>query len=212
MTTVQSQLADRIRRLRLADGVLLARSNQGEVRRFDLDGRALVIKSPRGRGLTRRLSQIAIRREFQAYQRLEGLPGFPECFGLVDNERLALEFIDGADFRQADLPDPEQFFAELLESILAMHERGVAHGDLKRKKNLLVDADGRPVILDLGTATLTRPGFHPFRQRLFEFIRQTDLNAWIKLKYDGYDGVSEADQAWLQRSGLERLLGRLRRR
>jgi serine/threonine protein kinase len=212
MTTAQPQLADRIRALDLAEGELLGQSNQGEVRRFRIDGLDLAVKSPRGRGLTRRLSQAAIRHEYQAYRRLAGLPGFATCHGLIDHQHLALEFIPGQAFRDAELGDRGGFFTALLEAIQAMHARGVAHGDLKRKDNLRVCEDGHPVILDFGTATLTRPGFHPLRQRLFEFIRQTDLNAWIKLKYGGYEGVSEDDLSLLKRSGLERLLTRLRKR
>jgi len=45
---------------------------------------------------------------------------------------------------------------------------------------------------------------------LFEFMCRTDLNAWVKLKYNGYTGVSEDDQALLQRSWLERVLSRRR--
>lgn len=212
MTTAQPQLADRIRALNLADGELLGQSNQGEVRRFRIEGLDLAIKSPRGRGLTRWLSRAAIRHEYQIYRRLSGLPGFAPCHGLIDQQHLVLEFIPGQAFRDAELSDRDDFFATLLQAIQAMHTRGVAHGDLKRKDNLRVSEDGRPMILDFGTATLARPGFRPLRQRLFEFIRQTDLNAWIKLKYGGYEGVSDADVKLLKRSGLERLLSHLRKR
>lgn len=189
----------------------VSRSNQGVVVRVACDGADLAVKTPVGNPLAWKLRQMSLVREFHAYERLAGIPGIPRCHGLVDRRWLALEFIDGRPFRDAEPADRDAFFDSLLTTIRAMHERGVAHGDLKRKSNLMVDADGRPVILDLGAALVRRPGRHPLNRRLFEFLRQTDLNAWIKLKYGGYDGVSDTDRPLLRRSRLERLLGRLRR-
>lgn len=212
MTPAPAQLADRVRALTWADGQLLGQSNQGEVRHFSIDNEQLAIKAPKGRGLAWWMRRATIRHEYRAYQRLSGLTGFPRCHGLVDGQWLVLEFIQGQPFRDAEFPDRQRFFGQLLETIRAMHARGVAHGDLKRKSNLLVTTDGRPMLLDLGAATLNQPGRRPLNRRLFEFICQTDLNAWVKLKYGGYEGVSETDRGLLRRSGLERTLARLRRR
>lgn len=212
MTSTPSRIAHRIRTLDLSEGCLLGQSNQGDVRRFDIDGQELAIKSPKGRGLARVLRQATLSHEHRAYQRLAGLSGFPACHGMSDQGWLLLDFVPGHPFRDANLTDHQDYFDQLLEIILAMHGRGVAHGDLKRKDNLLVTEDGQPVILDLGAATLRKSGWRPLNHRLFNFIRQTDLNAWVKLKYGGYQGVSERDLSRLRRSGLERILTRLRRR
>jgi tRNA A-37 threonylcarbamoyl transferase component Bud32 len=205
-------IEDRLPGLDFNTGEILGYSNQGEVRRVRLGERDLAIKTPKGRGLSWRLGQATLRREHRAYQRVAGLSGFAPCHGLLDDRYLVLDYVDGASFRNAALDNRERFFDQLLTVIDAMHAAGVAHGDLKRKDNLRVDAEQRPVILDLGAAVLRRDGFHPVNRRLFEFIRQTDLNAWIKLKYEGYDNVSEVDLKRLRRSALERLLSRLRRR
>jgi RIO-like serine/threonine protein kinase len=187
----------------------MARSNQGRVYRLSAGGRELAVKTAAGRGPLLAVNRHALRREYRAYLRLEGLAGIPDCHGLVEDRFLVLDFIDARPFRDSRIGPG--FFEQLLETIRAMHERGVAHGDLKRKANLMVDTDGRPVLLDFGAATLLRPGRHPVNRRLFEFMRQTDLNAWIKLKYGGYEGVSDADRAMLRRSWLERVLSRTRR-
>lgn len=202
----------RIRQLRPADGQRLAASNQGEVRRHRIDGLDLAIKTPSGRGLAWRLRQATLQREYEAYRRLKGLAGFAPCYGMVDQRWLVLGHIEGTPYRNAGINDRERFFDLLLENIRSMHSRGVAHGDLKRKDNLVVTGSDEPVILDLGAATLLKPGFHPLNQRLFRFMCQTDLNAWIKLKYSGYQSVSAEDAVLLRRSWLERMLGRLRRR
>ena len=62
-----------------------------------------------------------------------------------------------------------------------MHDAGVAHGDLKRKKNILVGPAEQPYVIDFGIAVVAddRRGF------LFDLVRQVDRNAWIKHKYRG---------------------------
>ncbi len=202
----------RIRQLKPADGQRLAASNQGEVRRHWIDGLDLAIKTPSGRGLAWQLRQATLQREFEAYRRLKGLTGFAPCHGLVDQRWLVLEYIEGTPYRTAGIDNRDRFFDLLLKQIRAMHSRGVAHGDLKRKDNLLVTDSGEPVILDLGAATLLKPGFRLINQRLFRFMCQTDLNAWVKLKYGGYQDVSPEDAVLLRRSWLEKMLGRLRQR
>ncbi|MEJ2535367.1 MAG: hypothetical protein P8008_07910, partial [Gammaproteobacteria bacterium] len=87
------------------------------------------------------------------------------------------------------------------------HERGVAHGDLKSKSNLMMTDAGEPCVIDFGTTVLRRDGFHPIRNRLFEYARQLDLNAWVKHKYEGrYEDASETDRALLNYSWIERWL------
>lgn len=193
----------------LARADVLARSNQGVVYRLSVEGRELAVKSAAGNGPLLAINRHALKREFMAYRRLDGITGIPTCRGLVDDRFLVLDFIDARPFRDAEVG--RDFFDRLLQTVQAMHTRGVAHGDLKRKSNLMVDPQGRPVVLDFGAATLLRQGRHPLNRKLFEFMRQTDLNAWVKLKYGGYEGVSEADRAVLRRSWLERVLSRWRR-
>lgn len=193
----------------LADARVLAESNQGVVYRLTHGERDLAVKAATGRGIVGAANRLALKREHRAYRRLAGVDGIPHCHGLVDGRWLILDFVPARPFRDAAV-EPV-FFDRLLGVIRGMHERGVAHGDLKRKANLLVDESGDPLVLDFGAAVVRRPGFHPLNRRLFEFMRRTDLNAWVKLKYGGYEGVSEADRALLDRSLLERVLGGMRK-
>ncbi len=203
---------DQIRQLDFSAGQVLGQSNQGEVRLFRIDGRELAIKMPKGRGLAWKVRQATLKREFRAYQRLAGVPGLARCHGLVDDTWLVLDYVTGKPFRDFQFTDREAFFSCLLNTIQSMHARGVAHGDLKRKDNLLVTRDEQPIILDLGAATLAGHRLRPFNSALFRFMRQTDLNAWVKLKHGSYQAVSEADRRYLKRSRLERVLTRIRGR
>mgnify|MGYP006285567647 CR=1 FL=1 len=195
---------------RLADGTgVVARSNQGTVHRVAHAGRIFAVKCAAGRGPLGAVNRLALRREYRAYRRLDGISGVPRCHAFIDDRWLVLDFIEGVPFRHAAAGP--SFFVHLLATLRSMHERGVAHGDLKRKANLMVDARGRPMLIDFGAAVIRRPGFHPVNRRLFEFMRQTDLNAWVKLKYGGYENVDDDDRALLARSWIERSLGRFRR-
>ena len=209
-TATDPELAQWLSGLDFGRGRPLGQSNQGEVRQFSFHGRRFAIKRPKGRGVLRWLRVQTLKREFRAYQRLDGLGGFARCHGLFEDRDLVLDYIDGHDFRTAELSDRAAFFAALLALIQAMHARGVAHGDLKRKDNLRVDQHGQPVIIDLGTAVVAKDSDGWLKRTLFEFSRQTDLNAWVKLKYGGYEQIPPEDQPYLRRSRLERWLGALR--
>jgi hypothetical protein len=215
MPSAVSQLGDidaLFEGFRPADWPVVAESNQGtivRVRRGDLD---LAVKTPRGRGIAWRARRFSLRREFRAYRRIEGVAGFPRCLGLFGGCHLAIEYVDGALLRHATPSDPEAFFRELREAIEAMHARGVAHGDLKSRQNVMVASDGRPVIIDLGTAIVRKPGWHPLNHWLFDYLRQIDLNGWVKLKYGSYDRVDELDRHLVRRSRIERLNRWARRR
>lgn len=183
--------------------------HQGEVRLFapkhpKLPSR-LIIKRPLGQGLRGWLARYALRREYHAYQRLSSIEGFAPCFGFFFERYLVLGYVEGKALQPNQRLSQESTDGLRL-SILQMHEAGVAHGDLKRHDNLLVAPNGKIFILDLGTTWLKRAGFHPINHCLFAFFARTDLNAWIKHKYLGYENVTAADQPFLKRSWIERAL------
>jgi predicted Ser/Thr protein kinase len=183
---------------------ILAVSNQGTILHYRRDGLDLIIKSAMGRGLARRVRERTLLREHQAYQRMSGLQGVPRCFGLVAGRYLVLEFIRGTPYRDASWTDRDQWFTDFLGVLRSFHERGVSHGDLKSKSNIMVTAEGRPCVIDFGTAFLLKPGFHPVNNRLFEHGRRMDINAWVKHKYHGrYENVRGADLELLDYSLIE---------
>ncbi|QOC23065.1 protein kinase family protein [Wenzhouxiangella sp. AB-CW3] len=190
---------------------VIARSTQGIIVQVDTPDRALVVKAPVGHGPRRWLSLAGLRREHRAYQRLSGIGGFARCFGLYHGHYLVLERLQAEPLKQATLSDPAEFFRQLLDLIRQMHSRGVAHGDLKSRQNVMVDAQGQPFIVDLGTAVIQREGWHPISQRLFQYMRRIDYNSWIKLKYGGYEAIDPADRHLLDRSLIERINSRIRR-
>ncbi len=190
---------------------ILARSNQGTILLYREDGPELAVKTAMGSGAVRRARQATLLRELEAYRRLEGLAGVPNCYGMVADRYLVLEYVRGTPYREAQWADRDAWFASLLEVIRGFHERGVAHGDLKSKSNLMVTDDERPCVLDFGTTVMHKDGLHPFNNLVFGYLKRLDLNAWVKHKYHGrYEDASEEDRALLDYSKVEWLLRRYR--
>jgi len=192
---------------------ILATSNQGTVLLFEGDGRKMVIKTAMGRGAIRKARQATLEREYSAYQRLRGVLGVPDCYGMLEQRYLLMEFIDGVPFREAQWQDRDHWFAALLKIIRTFHQRGVSHGDLKSKSNLIAGNDGQPHVIDFGTSFVHKDGFHPINNYLFEYSKLLDINAWVKHKYHGrYKEASEEDKKLLNYSKLEYVIRKIRGR
>ncbi|HTF56984.1 MAG TPA: RIO1 family regulatory kinase/ATPase [Planctomycetota bacterium] len=126
------------------------------IRLVPRNGGQAVLKDFRSRNpLTRAvLGPILVRREFAILRRLDGIPGVPKAYGIVDGRAILLEYVPGrtlGKFRPGELPDA--FYRDLEETLDSIHRRGVVHLDLRQKKNILVaDRDGRPHIIDFANA------------------------------------------------------------
>ena len=192
---------------------ILAVSNQGTLLHFQGDGLDLVVKAAMGTGLLRKLRERTLAREYQAYQRMDGLAGVPECYGMLGGRFLVIEFIRGKPYREASWTDRSRWFDEFLTVLRSFHQRGVSHGDLKSKSNIMVTEDQKPCVIDFGTAFLEKPGFHPVNNRLFEHGRRMDINAWVKHKYHGrYDMIAGPDLELLNYSLIEYYVRKFRGR
>jgi serine/threonine protein kinase len=176
----------------------------------------VVVKKPHRGGPLGWLWRSLLKREHAVYGRLDGIAGIPRSFGLVGDEYLALDFVAGPSLREheARLSDREAFFAKLLTTVKAMHAAGVAHGDLKRKDNIIVGAGERPYLIDFGIAVRRSARNGLFNRLVFERLVQMDLNAWVKLKYgrridpETEPGVLAAEDAAIYRPLLIERLAR----
>jgi len=162
---------------------VLAAGYQGQTLLYEDANNRFVIKIPHGGGLVRYFHQRMLRHEYEVYKKLGDFDGAPACYGLIDDQYLVLEFIEGRTIRTKRPLDEEEFHARLFNQIKKMHAKSVAHMDLKRKDNLFVKTDESPCILDFGAAVIKKRGFHPFNQYHYKIAKQFDYNAWIKHKY-----------------------------
>ena len=94
---------------------VLAVSNQGTILLYRKDGIELIVKTAMGRGPVRLMRHRTLLREYEAYQRMYGLTGVPECYGMVDGRYLVIEYIHGVPYREANWTNRETWFVEFLE-------------------------------------------------------------------------------------------------
>ncbi len=170
------------------------RGYQGNIHAARIGEQNILIKSAAGRGLAGWINRHMLRREHAIYRRLGGVRGVPRCYGFFLDRYLVLEHVDAETMRDTAIADRDAFLAEMLSIIKAVHARGVAHGDLKRKDNVLVTRDSRPYLIDFGVSAVAKQGFHPLNRFWHGFCHQHDYNAWLKHKYGrGLAGMTPED-------------------
>lgn len=141
----------------------------------DHEGRPAVLKdyrkkNPVTRGL---LAPSLVRREFSVLRHLEGIPGIPRAYAIVDKRALLLEYVEGKTinkYKAGELPDV--VFERLARLVRAMHDRGVVHLDLRQRKNILIAGD-RPWLIDFANA---------IKGKLTARLRGVDESALLKFK------------------------------
>lgn len=126
----------------------------------DGDRGPVVVKdfSPRRRWVAATLGRWLIRREIRALDALRDHPAVPRLLGSIDPLAFVLEHRAGVRVtRRRPRTFGEEFLDQLGEAVTGLHERGVAHLDLRHRSNIRAGADGRPVIIDFDSALVFRP-------------------------------------------------------
>ncbi len=80
-------------------------------------------------------------------RRCEGIPEVPQVLARLDSHTYVYEYIEGQSLSESPLL-PTDFFDRLLLAIEKVHARRLVHFDLHKPGNILVDAEGRPHIID----------------------------------------------------------------
>jgi hypothetical protein len=93
------------------------------------------------------LGRWLCRRELAIYQRAEGVEGVPRCLGGLGPTGLLHAFVEGHPLQRGERVD-DAFFGRLERLLSSLHQRDIAYADLEKRENILVDADGRPALID----------------------------------------------------------------
>lgn len=121
------------------------------------------------------------RREAAALNALEDLPGLPDSVFFKAPFVVSYDFIQGQPLR--DCQDRDLHYAAVFGDLLALvkevHARGYVHLDTGNRGNVLIDAEGKPRLIDFASAIRTRrlPRF------LVRRLQRTDLMGVLKLWY-----------------------------
>ncbi|BCM94031.1 hypothetical protein IAD21_05927 [Abditibacteriota bacterium] len=187
---------------------------QSSVYLVDWNGEQVAVKDfARAPKWFRRLvAPLLVSRECRALKHLLGTPGIPRFIGKIDRVAFALQFIEGtpiSTFAKGELA-PETF-PRIAHIVEGMHARGVAHGDLKRRSNLLLAPDGSVWIIDFAAAVIARG---PLSRRLMQSVAEVDDKSLPRLKkFVAPELLTEEDQWKLENptkleKWAKKLLGR----
>lgn len=166
----------------------------------DHEGKPAILKDyRRTNAVTRKvLAPSLVKREYSVLRHLEGCPGIPKAYALVDKLQVILEYVEGKTinkFKAGELPD--KVFDRFCEVVRAMHKRNVVHLDLRQPRNILIAGD-RVYLIDFANA---------IRGRLAKQLRAVDESALLKFKRRLWPHLmTEADQKRLDSFNFVRKL------
>jgi serine/threonine protein kinase len=130
------------------------------------------------------VGRFLVWRESKAYQRLTGIRGVPNLYGMIDGLALILEEIPGRDLGnpRAGKNPPDDFFDNLKALVRGIHARGLAHCDLKKARNTLLGRDGLPYIVDWGASIAAEEFRFSILRLIYRRFLVDDHAAVVKLK------------------------------
>ncbi|HET7313334.1 hypothetical protein [Salinisphaera sp.] len=128
----------------------------------------------------RLIAPVLLRREASALTALAGLAGVPRLYRRVDARGLLIEHCPATPWSQAT---PRDIAYERLEALItAMHERGVAHADLRGGGNILVDDQDRPYLVDFVARVRRGRAWNLPWNWIFDQFAAADRSALAKLR------------------------------
>jgi len=126
------------------------------------------------------IAPVLVKREVKALQHLDGTPGIPRFLGQIDRLSFAIEFIEGRPISGIHKGEmPPEVFGRMAKVVAAMHARGVAHGDLKRRSNLLLTPQNEVFIIDFAASIVARG---PISRKLMRAVAEVDDKSLPRLK------------------------------
>lgn len=158
---------------------------KADIMRLQNDAGESILKDFSEKGwLMRWFGARQLQRERRALRRLAGLPGIPVDLGEVPPCGLLLESMAGeaiTRWRRRTREEIEPMVGRLARLVDAIHDRGVAHLDLRKRDNVLVAADGTLSVIDFNASVCFAPGSLAARL-FFPVLQRIDQDAVLKWK------------------------------
>jgi len=135
------------------------------------------------------LTPVLTAREFRALRRIQDVTGVPELLARVGRDAFLMEKLDAYRIprnKDKDIRPSPAYFDAVAELVSSLHDRGIAHGDLRRK-NIMLNSEEKPFLIDFGTAVTAKPGFWGLPSRiLFRRVAKVDCVTLARIKYEFY--------------------------
>ena len=167
--TLTRQTVDNCKKRCIHPGRSIAQCDIWEI---EIDNRRYLLKDYGARHflLRKTWGKYIIAKEIRIYQKLQGIVGIPRLVASVDDCGFVMEYLDATRLpkRKHNNLTP-QFFKRLAELVDTVHQRNIAHGDLRRK-NILVDTHMRPYLIDFATAFALQGNGNFVSRRIFRHL------------------------------------------
>ena len=157
-----------------------------EALKSDSFGRILLVRTPDQVFVRRDLSAspwwlrvpawYLANREARALRHLKGMAATPRLLGW-DGTHLDRSFLDGEAMYLRPPRGDVAYFHAARRLLQQLHQRGVAHNDLAKEANWLVQEDGMPALIDFQLAVCGHP-----RSRWMRLLAREDLRHLLKHK------------------------------
>ena len=131
----------------------------------------------------------AVQREYETLLRLQGVEGVPADPFRLDAYAVGYRFVRGCNLRDvAHDVIPDDFFYLLEKTIMQMHDRNIVHLDMRNRRNILMQSDGKPVLLDFQTSLNLRRVPRHLRALLKDIDLSGVYKLWKRRRPDLFDG------------------------
>ena len=116
------------------------------------------------------IGRFLLRRELRVLKQLNGIVGISSAAFRIDAFALATQFLPGRILAQVQPAEVgADFFPHLEALVQAIHIRKIVHLDIRGPKNILVQPNGKPAIIDFQSSLSTR-WMPNFLRRILEDI------------------------------------------
>jgi predicted Ser/Thr protein kinase len=174
------------REVRVENMLRVGSGSRPHVANVVVDGVECVVKDHQGcdRWFAMWLGPILSRREVRALQRLDGVTGVPRVLNVLDRRAFTMSRIDAKPYRGSDLDARQwrEFFEQMVQLVRTMHDRGVAHCDLRSPDNTLITSKGAPAVVDFVASYTRGAAWNPWSRWVFARLCEVDYSAIEKQK------------------------------
>lgn len=129
------------------------------------------------------LGRMLWRREMRLGKAVEEVTGVAHVLGRLGKSGLVREYVPGQNLREylVEHTVDAAFFVKLKAALAGVHACGIAHNDLNKPENILVRADGAPILIDFQIAYQPRTRLPVLKQLGGAILRYLQRMDWYHL-------------------------------